>query len=234
MFSIHKRFYFQFIEKLREDYRRVSIASIFVEQMRVEEEESSFSPSFTAHFRLIESQIYPLLCQLKVAILGKGEQLPFISSSAINHSLRNTETHAQRHMRDYRILKEFVRLFRAIQSDYENIETHDINQPVDDRWDTFEIKLHNIKFIIKHFSWKNKVVGKTTFTPSPDNFRGSPNKPDGFIHSGSFVAIVATETSRLFLQTLVPREGMRAESFLLAIINVTNMKNVLGHENIHL
>jgi hypothetical protein len=103
--------------------------------MLADEEHSAYSPSYTSHFRHIESKIYPLLCQLKMAILNKGAQLPHISNDVMHTSLRNVDTHALRHMRDYRILKDIVRLFHSIQGDYGNIHAEDqVNVQVENRW----------------------------------------------------------------------------------------------------
>lgn len=89
--------------------------------MLADEEHSTYSPNYSVHFRHLESQIYPLLCQLKVALLNRGARLPRIRHDVMHTSLRNVDTHAQRHMRDYRILKDIVRLFHSIQADYQNL-----------------------------------------------------------------------------------------------------------------
>lgn len=67
---------------------------------------------------------------MKVAIVHRDTMLPYVSSDVMHTSQRIVETRAQRHMRDYRILKDVVRLFHSIQLDYENISNGNRNQEI--------------------------------------------------------------------------------------------------------
>lgn len=87
--------------------------------MRQDEENFQFSLSLNQLFRQLESKLYPFLCIMKMTIVNRSAQVPYVSRDVMGNSLRHINTEAERHRRDYRILRDIVLLFSSIQADYE-------------------------------------------------------------------------------------------------------------------
>lgn len=109
---------FQFINVLTEDYRKSAIAAVYVDQMRNDEEDSPFSPSYLNHFSTIESQLYAFMCTLKISIESKGGSMPYVSRDVMYPSFRRNATYAGLHTRTYIVLKDIAALFTALHRDY--------------------------------------------------------------------------------------------------------------------
>lgn len=108
----------QFTDRLLKDHLRASYAAAFVHKLREDEEKSPFSPSLEFQFRRLESRLYPFLCFVKMAFTYRStQQISDISIDVVTE-VTSIETETQRHLRDYRILRDIVRLFYLIQSDY--------------------------------------------------------------------------------------------------------------------
>ncbi|XP_052772622.1 uncharacterized protein LOC128211654 [Mya arenaria] len=117
--SIEVEHYPQLIDRLVEDYRRGSLAAVYIDKVREDEERSNYSPSLDFHFRSLEAKLYPFLCFIKMAFTYRVEiVMPAVSHEEIVNSLQQANTVAERHMRDYKILRDLVHLFHAIQYDY--------------------------------------------------------------------------------------------------------------------
>ena len=112
--------YFQLIERLAEDYRRASLVAVFIEHIRTDEEISAVSPGLDFYFRKLEAKLFPFLCYIKMAFIRRVPHyhLPLISSQEIIRSLIQVDSGAERHMRDYKILRDLVLMFHSIKHDY--------------------------------------------------------------------------------------------------------------------
>lgn len=113
-------FCFQFSDRVYYDYNRAAVVAVFVQQMRTDEENFPFSPSLTTLFRYLESKLYPFLCVMKMTLFSRTSlSVPVVTSDVMATSLVNMRTTAERHRRDYRILRDVVLLFDSIQKDYD-------------------------------------------------------------------------------------------------------------------
>ncbi|KAH3707638.1 hypothetical protein DPMN_067048, partial [Dreissena polymorpha] len=107
-----------FADRLLKDHVRASYAAAFVQKLREDEAKSPFSPSLEFQFRRLESRLYPFLCFVKLAVTYRSTQQMSDMSIDVITPVTSIETETERHMRDYRILRDIVRLFYLIQSDY--------------------------------------------------------------------------------------------------------------------
>ena len=109
---------FQFTPHLEEDFRRVAVVAAFLEAVR-NGEASSINPTFLDSLDLLESQLYPFLCQLYNAMFDRSvTDLPRVTRNIIMFTDRNMGSAAERYSRDYRILKDTVELFQAINNGF--------------------------------------------------------------------------------------------------------------------
>ena len=102
------------------DYRRAAIVAVFTQQMRTDEDNFPFSPSLSGFFRSLEAKLYPFLCMLQMTISRRTTYpVPYVIREEMGTSLRSVHTSAERHRRDYRLLRDIVLLFDSIQRDYD-------------------------------------------------------------------------------------------------------------------
>ena len=109
---------FQFTAHLEEDYRRASIIAVFIDAVR-NDEESSIEPTFANNIILLESELYPFLCQLYTALYDRSiTNIPDVTRDAMAPYDRSVGSTAERYSRDYRVLKDTVDIFNSIANGY--------------------------------------------------------------------------------------------------------------------
>ena len=83
------------------------------------DEETSQASGFSNDFRILESKLYPFLCQLYNALKNRSvTNIPYVTRDVMTLTDRNTGSSAQRYNRDYMILKDTSRLFQSMASGY--------------------------------------------------------------------------------------------------------------------